>query len=772
MFAILFFGHVGCGRNSVETNLAKVRIQLQKASSTDLALRQIRPDSWWRSAKTSEPKEKLVAQLASQGTENWGLSEIASTAEIDCFAIAIDVPEDGDAGICTDDSGIVVANISALVGPVAVGQAIELVVPAGAGRTIYAVGLKTDSGQCSGDANLITSFNRLNLAPPMIIGSATVDLAGGDNVIAISGAVTGAEPEIEDCSGGGMNWSSGSICQEPTIDSAAMFSLGAGTVDSPWLICNGTQFNAIGLDNTKWADHFKLMNNIDLSSFTGTSYNVIGNTGVNFTGSFNGNEYTIDGFTYTDTNFELGLFGVASSPAIIQDLYLTNVNLNLGGQGGAILGDGSGVQIENVYVSGVVNNTTSGELGCIVGICSSCTLNVVDSDCAISSAVGPVGGIAGNLIGSSLTDSDFSGSISLGAVDDVGGIVGSMSTGTTITHVTVSANVSGRDHVGGVAGFSNGGGSMSIDDASVSGNISANAQVGGVLGDMAIGGVPISNSTVTGNVTGTGNGIGGIAGNTSGGGSITDSYYFSGTVSGVGSVGGIVGNNIGGASVILSRLGVASATILASGNVVGGIAGANNVAGNVIKQSFVNASITAGGSFAGGIAGTYSGTIQDVYSMGSVSALDTVGGIVGRTANAAVIDRVYSLMTITASTASAAAAGGIVGDILSGNMNPLSDSWFGGSVNTNTAATDGSFIFGNCTAPNCTTNGAVQLNSTIGTCTNSGGGSCFADDSDGSSTSAQLQLSTTVPPYGTWNFGSVWEQRAGKFPGIRNVNAQ
>ena len=48
------------------------------------------------------------------------------------------------------------------------------------------------------------------------------------------------------------------------------------------------QMNTIG-NPGDWASHFKLMADIDMSAYTGTQYNIIGNRPHTFTGTFDGN---------------------------------------------------------------------------------------------------------------------------------------------------------------------------------------------------------------------------------------------------------------------------------------------------------------------------------------------------------------------------------------------------------------------------------------------------------------------------------------------------
>lgn len=762
-----------CSRGAEELNSdkAKVKIQIGRASKSDLAIRYDQPHSWWvpeqRNQKLANKAQsifenKMNVGILAVGSENWGMVGLLSDVDIDCFVIGIEVPEDDNSAACFDDDGLLVSLPTVLEGPFAAGEAVEITVASGSSRVITVYGMRTLDGLCEGDANSISYAERSQLSPPTLIGSLTTDLSPGDNTVIVPAAATGFEPEVESCIGGPTNWDNGSICNDPTLSSAAMFTLGDGSFEAPWLICSGTQMNTIGTDSSKWADFYKLMGDIDLSSFTGTSYNIIGTVGTNFTGEFFGNAYTIDGFTRTNVALEQGLFGVASG-AFIEDFSLTNVNLTIGGQGGAVLGDGSSTTISNVFVSGTVNNSGAGELGCFVGICSGCDLFDLDTTCTITTAGGnSVGGIVGNATGSDIDGVQFAGTINVASSNSVGGIAGVIGSGTTIFDAFVSGNVTGFDQTGGVVGSTGGGGSLSIDFCTVTGDVSGDDDVGGILGAAVSSGVPIDDVFVNGDITGTNSQVGGIVGITIAGTDISNAAYEDGTVQGATGVGGLVGNHSGSTDISFSY--VKNASVTATSTQAGGLVGQNNVAGNSINESAaINVTVTASSGLAGGIAGSYSGAIADVYSTGSVSSDAPAGGIVGRFTLVTTVDTSYSTMTVGGTNATSSSSGGLGGLLLSGVMTGhFQDSWFGGTVSVNSSTnTENAMILGDCTGGTCSRTN-VRINSTTATCTNAGAGDCL-DDSTGSNTTAELQNSSTSPMYDNWDFVNIWTLEGG-FP--------
>ena len=236
-------------------------------------------------------------------------------------------------------------------------------------------------------------------------------------------------------------------------------------------------------------------------------------------------------------------------------------------------------------------------------------------------------------------------------------------------------NVTGANHTGGLAGFSQG----LVDDVSVSGNVTGQIFVGGLLGSNEaqgqvtgslasgavfgpeiVGGlVGINLGSITGSSTSEAaeariDDVGGLVGlnigsvsdtstmGSSYGGSevggliganygsvvnanVAEDYtaYDSYTVYGSDHVGGLIGSNNGVVDYGLSRAFVYGA------NFVGGLVGSNEAAGQITNSTAIGGSITST-SYAGGLAGYNAGVIQnsndDVYVRATG---DNVGGLVG-----------------------------------------------------------------------------------------------------------------------------------------------
>jgi hypothetical protein len=292
------------------------------------------------------------------------------------------------------------------------------------------------------------------------------------------------------------------------------FVAGAGTEEDPYLIETGEQMNLVGLFWCEWDKQFLLTADIDLSAYTGTSFNIIG-TGrfLNyFSGKFDGNDHTISNFSYDSNNTDyIGIF--SNLRGSIKDLGVINPNVD-GGTGdhvGSLVASGSatGCYVEGGSVSGGSR----------------------------------VGGLVG---GGSATNCTSSTSVS--GIEDVGGLVG----GGSATNCTSTASVSGTTGIGGLVGSSIGFHNYPsrITSCYSAGIVSGVSEVGGLAGRneaVRYGIAEVTNCYSTASVTGYWY-VGGFVGRNeaqagfSGVASVTNCYS-AGGVSGFADVGGLVGYN-------------------------------------------------------------------------------------------------------------------------------------------------------------------------------------------------------------------------------------
>ena len=297
--------------------------------------------------------------------------------------------------------------------------------------------------------------------------------------------------------------------------------------------------NIAKLVNEQWnlGINITLTSDIDLSGIDWTPIGIDYNH--RYTGTFDGGGHTITGLTVTGSDQYVGLFGHI-------------------GSGGKVM-------------------------------------NVVLEDVQITSdnSSGSVGGVAGNSWGTikkcSETGSDSGAKIA-------GGVVGS-EWGGSITGCNSSATVNGEAYVGGIAGETNSGASLTgcyaTGDVTVENDGTNNSHAGGVVGYN--GGGTLTACYATGSVTGSGSGtiyVGGVTGSNILG-TLTACYHAKGTVSGPdGATGGVAGRNFKGlpySGIITACYWGGNGQDQGIGEDQVGTGGTTKVEGNVIWQTAVDA---------------------------------------------------------------------------------------------------------------------------------------------------------------------------------------
>ncbi|MGF7059163.1 S-layer homology domain-containing protein [Brassicibacter mesophilus] len=256
---------------------------------------------------------------------------------------------------------------------------------------------------------------------------------------------------------------------------------GGGTTDSPLEITTAAQLAEIaalvnahenGLERFLFNDAdarvtLELQNDIDLSAYSGEEgWTPIGtydeDTGESryFTGTFDGNNYSITGLTIKRSNgFEQGLFGAISSGSVVKNLGIMNADITgkmyIGGVVGAV---DIGGMVQGCYVTGTVSGEDSvgGVAGSVGGIVENCY-----STGSISGTNYSVGGVAGEVYGGTVQNCYSTCAISGG--NDAGGMVGTVDGGIVQGCAALNPTVAATNDVGRVAGYA--------EDSILSGNI-------------------------------------------------------------------------------------------------------------------------------------------------------------------------------------------------------------------------------------------------------------------------------------------------------------
>jgi hypothetical protein len=263
------------------------------------------------------------------------------------------------------------------------------------------------------------------------------------------------------------------------LPARAKYGGGSGTPNDPYLIYTAEQMNTIGADSNDWDKHFKLMADIDLSAFTGTSFNIIGERYYDggwvtkpFKGSFDGNGHTISNFTYKSMGRHyVGLFGYVDWRGEIKDLGLTgpDIDVGRGDEVGSLVGSLVGT-VTNCYVEGGI---VSGDenVGGLVGI-NRGTISKCYSEIVVKGLYSGTGGLVGNSSGT-ITNCYSTGSVS--GTLNVGGLVGENRG--TITYCYSTSSVSGSSYVGGLVGTGS-----NIANCYATGSVTGPWDVGGLVG--------------------------------------------------------------------------------------------------------------------------------------------------------------------------------------------------------------------------------------------------------------------------------------------------
>lgn len=275
-------------------------------------------------------------------------------------------------------------------------------------------------------------------------------------------------------------------CMLNTVWASAQFSgSGSGTGSDPYLIFYADQLNQVRNYLNQDGVYFKLMSNIDLSSWLaannpGQGWEAIGVEASPFKGVFDGNGKTISGLSISRSNYDgVGLFAYTDG-ATIQNLTLKGT-VTGGEKTGAFVGSATSTTCTNLRFEGSVTggNKTGGIVGSYSGSMSGCQVS------GNVTGVESVGGIIGETFwpqpsttSTSLSNCRSDATVSSSS-DCVGGIVG-YAIRTSFTQCYSYSTVEGRNYVGGVIGENINAGNIS--NCVFFGNVTGNDYVAGLVG--------------------------------------------------------------------------------------------------------------------------------------------------------------------------------------------------------------------------------------------------------------------------------------------------
>jgi len=263
------------------------------------------------------------------------------------------------------------------------------------------------------------------------------------------------------------------------VDPIRTYAGGDGTPENPYQIHTSQQLKMLGNYMDDWDKHYILTSDIVFDPNMENNFDPIGITGIPFSGSFEGNDFTVSNLRYSKDNCDVGLFGFVSnesddeSPPIIRNLNIENsVIISTHDRIGSLAGNVQTGIIENCSV---VNGYVKG-LSYTGGLIGRCESNL--SECSYDGTVNG-GDYTGGLVGC-LIKSDADNCFATGTVagsDRVGGLAGTVS-GSVISSY-YKGSVSGNKYIGGLVG-SNGLGALW--SCYSSGEVTGMEVVGGLVG--------------------------------------------------------------------------------------------------------------------------------------------------------------------------------------------------------------------------------------------------------------------------------------------------
>jgi hypothetical protein len=223
------------------------------------------------------------------------------------------------------------------------------------------------------------------------------------------------------------------------------------------------------------------------------------------------------------------------------------------------------------------------------------------------------------------------------AIDANVGLFGDLGSHAVVRNLKlVDVDVSGSINVaniGALAGESFG----TVSNASVTGSVSASGQYDNVGGLIGSNGNTLTDCTSAATVTGGGNGndTGGLVGV-----SYDDGLIFRSSATGNVSVGSYIGGlaGVNNYSTIRQSFATGKVTDGGSGDIVGGLVGANIYTGSHIIESYATGAVAGGAaSHVGGLAGYNNDPITQTYATGKVTGGTSgkVGGLIGTTGSGA-----------------------------------------------------------------------------------------------------------------------------------------
>ena len=265
----------------------------------------------------------------------------------------------------------------------------------------------------------------------------------------------------------------------PSVDPPAS---GDGTSGNPYQIATLNNLYWIMLNPDEWDKHYIQIADIDAAStsvlYGSNGFIPIGNYTTRFTGSYNGQEYIIDGL-YIDrasTDY-VGLFGLTNGAAF-NSIGVINVDITGDYEVGGLVGYNDSSTINNCYATGSLSGVFF--VGGLVGINSSSSISSSYSACSVFGSNNFIGSLVGRNVDNSIVSNCYTTGSTIGYAY-VGGLVGRNEDSSALNNNYSTGSVSGNNYVGGLVGYNLN--SSTVSNSYSAGFVSGSSLIGGLVGD-------------------------------------------------------------------------------------------------------------------------------------------------------------------------------------------------------------------------------------------------------------------------------------------------
>ncbi len=244
------------------------------------------------------------------------------------------------------------------------------------------------------------------------------------------------------------------LCSKTWAQTATQPS-GSGSSDDPFEITSVDNLYWLTQNSDYWSGGYYFEQTADIDASGISSFTPIGNLTTNFTGTYDGQGYSISNLTINSNDGYVGFFGKTNEATIknigLVDCSITSTSMKVGSLAGM---EASSI-ISNCYSTGSVSGQYY--VGGLIGSTSVGTIQKCYSKCSVTAETTCAGGLVGN----SQSACKISNCYSTGAVSGsnyLGGIVGQLwggNEGLNYCYTTSSISSTSTTYTGAVVGYTN-----------------------------------------------------------------------------------------------------------------------------------------------------------------------------------------------------------------------------------------------------------------------------------------------------------------------------